>query len=137
MFNSLSEDDQSDDTHSKADYLKHSLLIVLRFIQQLIFHSFKFDICSDWFKNEFFKWRDGHFTRHNDPRILLGKTKVTFKSLFGNLKISYQIRARVDAESGQMPSGQFYAPLIFTSVSAITSLPIMFGWKVKECAIYC
>ena len=27
---------------------------------------------SDWFKNEFFKWRDGHFTRHNDPLILLG-----------------------------------------------------------------
>jgi hypothetical protein len=56
LYNDLTEEFKADDTNTKADYLRHSLLIVL----------------SDWFKNEFFKWRDGHFTRHNDPLILLG-----------------------------------------------------------------
>ena len=44
-----------DSAHSKADILKHCLLIV---------------ICR-WFKHEFFKWADGNITRHNDPLILL------------------------------------------------------------------
>ena len=45
----------SDSAHSKADILKHCLLIV---------------ICR-WFKQDFFKWADGKITRHNDPLILL------------------------------------------------------------------
>ena len=52
MFSQNSENESS---HSKADLLKHSLLVVI----------------TAWFKEEFFKWTDGSITRYNDPLKLL------------------------------------------------------------------
>ena len=89
LYNDLTEEFKADDKNTKADYLKHSLLIVLRWFYTHFFYwnsnyqMFRWIVrriklfgnmtfFSDWFKNEFFKWRDGHFTRHNDPLILLG-----------------------------------------------------------------
>lgn len=53
MFTANSE---LDSEYSKADLLKHSLLVVL----------------TAWFKEEFFEWTDGNITRFNDPLKLLG-----------------------------------------------------------------
>jgi len=52
---------------------------------------------SDWFKNEFFKWRDGHFTRHNDPLILLDTREGRcgeWANCFGAILRSFDFQVR-------------------------------------------
>ena len=78
LFDANSTDDS---VHSKADLLKHSLLIV---------------ICA-WFKKEFFKWTDDNITRHNDPLILLD-TRVgrcgEWANCFGAILRSFDFHVR-------------------------------------------